>query len=115
MNPAEVDAVDGRLQNQLSAINLRKGAVLVVANGLWAQAGHPFLPAFLKVAKEQYEGRLNQAEFKTKAEPVRREINGWVSQQTKGKIKEIIPSGALDASTRLVLVNAIYFKGRWTR
>jgi serpin B len=68
----------------------------------------------VEVVKQQYEGKLNPADFKTKAEPVRQEINGWVSEQTKGKIKDIIPAGALDASTRLVLVNAIYFKGRWT-
>jgi serine protease inhibitor len=115
MSPAEGDSAFGGLQRQLNAIQKKKGVELDVANGLWAQAGHPFLPAFLNVAREQYEGSLNQADFKTKAEPVRREINGWVSKQTKGKIQEIIPSGALDASTRLVLVNAIYFKGRWTK
>ncbi|MDB6108540.1 MAG: proteinase inhibitor serpin [Pedosphaera sp.] len=114
MSPGEVDSAFGGLQKDLNAIQKKKGVELDVANGLWAQAGHSFLPAFLDVARQQYEGRVSQADFKTKAEPVRREINGWVSKQTKGKIQEIIPAGSLDANTRLVLVNAIYFKGRWT-
>jgi serpin B len=87
---------------------------LNVANGLWAQKGNPFLPAFLDIARKQYEANVNQSDFRTSAEAVRHEINDWVGQKTKGKITDLIPQGMLTPMTRLVLVNAIYFKGRWS-
>jgi serpin B len=53
------------------------------------------------------------ADFLTAYEPVRREINAWVADQTEQRIKELIPQGAVDQSTRMVHVNAIYFNGDW--
>jgi serpin B len=100
------------VQKQLA--DAGKGIELNVANGLWAQKGHPFLPAFLGVATGSYKANIKQVEFKTEAEPARNEINGWVQQQTKDRIQRILPEHSLDALTRLVLVNAIYFKGAWS-
>ncbi len=101
------------LQRQLGEAEKQQGIQLTVANALWAQTGHPFLPAFLNTAKDEYQANINQADFKTKAEAARAEINQWVTKQTKDKIRDILPPGSLDASTRLVLANAIYFKGLW--
>jgi serpin B len=103
----------GALQRQLNQARKQKGIELSVANALWAQQGHPFLPAFLNIGKDQYQANLNLADFQTHAEAARREINGWVAQKTKDKIQDILPPGSLDALTRLVLANAIYFKGVW--
>lgn len=103
----------GELQNELNTIQEKKDVELNIANGLWAQAGHPFLPAFLDTATKMYDAKLKQVNFRTDAEPARKEINDWVSDRTKGKITDLIAPGVLDASTRLVLVNAIYFKGKW--
>jgi serpin B len=100
----------GELQRQLSNAGKQPGIELSVANALWAQKGHPFLPPFLEVAKAEY-----QADFETGAEPARSEINRWVTQKTKDKIKDILPPGSLTHLTRLVLANAIYFKGVWTK
>ncbi len=86
---------------------------LNIANGVWAQSGHPFLPAFLDLIAEDYGAGIHLADFINNPEPARQEINQWVSDQTKGKIKDLIPQGALDAMTRMVLANAIYFKGDW--
>jgi serpin B len=103
----------GALQRQLNQAQQQKGIELSVANALWAQQGHPFLPAFLNLGQDEYQASLKLADFQTGAETARREINGWVAQRTKDKIQDILPPGSLDESTRLVLANAIYFKGAW--
>ena len=105
----------GELQRQLNEAGGRKGIELNVANALWAQNGHPFLPSFLAVATGDYQAGVNHTDFKTGAEAARGEINHWVAQKTKDRIKDILPPRSLSALTRLVLVNAIYFKGVWTR
>jgi serpin B len=103
----------GELQRQLDDAAKQKGIQLDIANALWAQKGEPFLPAFLKIAKNDYQANVNQADFKTSADAVRREINRWVAQKTRDKIQDILSPGSLDDLTRLVLANAIYFKGTW--
>jgi len=93
----------------------RKGVELNIANALWAQKGYSFLPDFLEIAKGEYQANVNQADFITGAETARNEINQWVAQNTKDKIQDILPAGSLDELTRLVLANAIYFKGIWAK
>ncbi|MHC4623630.1 MAG: serpin family protein [Planctomycetota bacterium] len=86
---------------------------LVVANALWGQKGHRFLKEFLKLINENYDGALNEVDFITATEAARRTINAWVEKQTKDKIVDLIQPGVLDRTTRLVLTNAVYFKGNW--
>ena len=109
----QLHSVFGELQHQLTQAGRKQGIELSIANALWAQKGHPFLPAFLKISKEDYGANVNQADFVTGAEAARGEINQWVTQQTKDKIQDILPPKSLTAITRLVLANAIYFKGAW--
>ena len=101
------------LQAQLRATEKQKGIELNIANGLWAQRDHPFLPEFLQVARQDYEATLNRVDFSSGAETIAREINDWVSEKTHNKIRDIIAPGVLNQATRLVLANAIYFKGAW--
>jgi serpin B len=91
---ATVHSSFGELQQQLSDTEKPNGIQLDIANALWTQNGEPFLPAFLKTATD---------DFKTDADAVRREINGWVAQKTKDKIQDILPPGSIDHLTRLVL------------
>ena len=112
-NQAQFHSAFGALQDQMIAARAKKEFDFNLANGLWAQKDHSFLPAFLGLVKQWYEANLEQVDFGTGAEPVRREINDWVSAQTRGKITDLLQPGVVNASTRLVLVNAIYFKGRW--
>jgi serpin B len=86
---------------------------LRVANRLWGQKGVPFLPDYLDLTRERYGAELGIVDFAHHAEAARQEINAWIEKQTADKIKDLIPSGQLDAQTRLVLTNAIYFKGDW--
>jgi serpin B len=91
----------------------KKRYKLVTANALWGQQGYKFLPAFLKVMQDDYDGGLRQVDFVNATEPARQAINAWVEKQTKEKVKDLIPKGVLTDLTRLVLTNAIYFKAGW--
>jgi serpin B len=89
------------------------GYRLDVANGIWAQAGSPFRDEYLDTVRERYLARIESADFVRAAEAVRGEINRWVAEKTAGRIEELFPPGSLNDLTRLVLANAIYFKGKW--
>ncbi len=101
------------LSKDLHADSETHGYQLHVANALWGQKGYHFREDFLLTTKTYYRAGLNEVDFQTAAEEARKTINTWVEQQTKDKIKDLIPPGALDEWTRLVLTNAIYFKGDW--
>jgi len=86
---------------------------LTIANALWGQAGYPFLPDFLAVLDTGYDAGLRRADFIGAPEGARRDINDWVSDATEGKIEDLMGPGTITPDTRLVLANAIYFKGTW--
>src|SRR6266576_5777570 len=111
----KVHASFSKLQQQLSEASNRQGIELSLANSLWARKGHSFLPAFLEIARGEYQANVNQADFVIEAEAARGEINRWVAQETKDRIQNILPLGSLTDMTRLVLANAIYFKGLWAK
>ncbi len=86
---------------------------LKVANAIWSQQKHSFVKDFKDSLQKYYQANLQKADFKTAHEPVRQKINAWVEKQTNDKIKNLIKKGVLNRLTRMVLVNAIYFKGNW--
>ena len=86
---------------------------LNTANALWAQHDYPFLQEYTEIISNSYLGRVVNLDFKADTEGSRQTINDWVEEQTREKIKDLIPAGALSALTRLVLTNAIYFKANW--
>ncbi|KAF0106981.1 MAG: peptidase [Anaerolineaceae bacterium] len=86
---------------------------LSIANSLWGQDGWPFLPEYLDLLAVNYGAGMRLVDFENAPESARKQINDWVSDQTNKRIKDIIPPGVLDPSTRLVLANAIYFKATW--
>ena len=85
---------------------------LAVADALWGQQGYPFNQAFLNLVQADYGGGLQQVDF---GNPVgaAQTINNWVAQQTNDKIQDLISPEMLTQYTRLVLTNAVYFKGNW--
>jgi len=105
----------GELQRQLTEASKLEGIELNIANALWTQKDPPLLPAFLQITKSEYQANVTQADFRTGAEGARDKINRWVAQKTKDKIQNILPPDSLTDLTRLVLANAIYFKGVWAR
>jgi len=103
----------GKIVKDLNARGEKGRYELTVANALWGQKSYEFLKEFLELIKANYDGQLNEVDFVEATEAARKTINAWVEQKTKDKIKELIKPGVLDAMTRLVLTNAIYFKGNW--
>jgi serine protease inhibitor len=86
-----------------------------VANALWGEKSHPFLPSYVQTIHGFYKtGGLFSVDFKNNPETARQEINAWVEKQTADKIKDLLSLGSVDPNTRLVLTNAIYFLGNWT-
>jgi serpin B len=87
--------------------------VLKITNSIWGQRGYPFLQDFLDTLAVNYGAGLNVLDFQANPESCRITINDWVSDQTEEKINDLLPPGSIDELTRLVLTNAIYFKGSW--
>ena len=88
---------------------------LSTANALWAQKDYKFLKEYTNNVEKYYGGKLINLDFIRESEESRQIINKWVEDQTNNKIKDLIPKGVLNALTRLVLTNAIYFKGTWVK
>jgi len=88
---------------------------LSTANALWAQKDYQFLTDYFNRVEKYYGGKANNLDFKNDPEGSRITINNWVEDQTNDKIRDLIPRGVIDALTRLVLTNAIYFKGEWVK
>jgi serpin B len=86
---------------------------LSVANSLWPQQDYRFLNEYLSLIKKHYGVSITPVDFKRAGEAARKMINKWVADRTQEKIRDLIQPGILDSLTRLVLANAIYFKGNW--
>jgi serpin B len=86
---------------------------LNIANALWAQSGLPFRADYVEVVQANYGAGWQLLDFMADPEAARVQINNWVSQQTQDRIRDLIAPGVLNALTRLVLTNAIYFKATW--
>ena len=86
---------------------------LSVANALWAQNKYPFTSSFLTTTQTVFNAHIDNVDYKNETEKARLTINDWVEKKTHDKIKNLIPQGVINANTRLVLTNAIYFKGNW--
>ncbi len=100
------------LQASLDAIEKKGQVKLSIANSLWPQIKYPILPEYLSLIKDNYGVTVKGLDYQNKTEASRLEINQWVEAKTENKIKDLIPKD-LDPMTRLILVNAIYFKGNW--
>ncbi|KAM4129585.1 hypothetical protein ACJW30_01G034500 [Castanea mollissima] len=89
------------------------GPRLSFANGVWLDKSLSLKPSFKQVVDTYYKAALDQVDFQTKAAEVTSTVNSWAEKETSGLIKEVLPSGSVDSSTRLILANALYFKGAW--
>jgi serpin B len=90
-----------------------QGFRLKVVNAIWGQQNFTFLSDYLDLLAQNYGAGLRILDFIKSPEPSRVTINQWVSDQTEGRIKDLLPSGSINTLTRLVLTNAIYFNAAW--
>uniref|UniRef100_A0A672STC5 Leukocyte elastase inhibitor n=1 Tax=Sinocyclocheilus grahami TaxID=75366 RepID=A0A672STC5_SINGR len=105
--------------NKLMSELKKPGApyVLSLANRLYGEQSYQFalLQKYLNDTKTYYKAELEEVDFKKKSEAARVNINKWVEKNTQEKIKNLLPRGSVNDATKLVLVNAIYFKGNWEK
>lgn len=94
--------------NNLQRINRIK---LLTANSLWYQHDYRFTDTFMNLVQRDYHAEVRPVDFAKAPDAAVNDINSWVDQKTDGKIQNVVQG--LDPSTRLVLCNAIYFKGKW--
>lgn len=86
---------------------------LKTGNALWLQKDYPFIKEFVETVEDYYGGKAAELDFVKDSEGSREIINSFIEEQTNDKIKDLIPPGTLSDLTRMVLTNAIYFKGTW--
>lgn len=86
---------------------------LSIANRLFGEESCEFLPSFQESCLHFYQAELEPLSFAKAPERSRKHINAWVSKKTEGKIPEVLAKNSIDEESRLVLINAVYFKGKW--
>ncbi|CAM6127927.1 unnamed protein product [Calypogeia fissa] len=91
------------------------GPFLSFVNGLWVDKSMTLKPKFLEQVKQSYGAEARTANFIQKADEERVAINSWARDETKGRIEELLPANSLNQLSRLVLANALYFKGKWAK
>jgi serine protease inhibitor len=101
------------LTRELNGRGLPRDYQLNVAQSLWGDAGLSTNPDFDRLIRANYGARLRRVQFNQQPDEARRQINRWVEERTNDKIKDLLQQGDVDSRTRLVLVNAIYFKAAW--
>ena len=100
-------AIYNQINQENNEYELRTG------NALWVQQDHPFLEEYRSNVETYYGGKAANVDFIRETEKSRQTINNFIEEQTNNKIQELLPQGVLNANTKLVLTNAVYFKGTW--
>jgi len=103
----------GQWQNSLNTTLSQQDLQFVIANALWMQKDTNILPSFMKIAKENYKAIVRDVDFVGSSLIATQAMNKWVKEATQGKIQDLLQSGDVDASTRMVLLNAISMKALW--
>ncbi|XP_045706072.1 plasminogen activator inhibitor 2 [Phyllostomus hastatus] len=108
------DTILSGFSTLISAINTStEGYVLESVNKLFGEKSARFRKEYMQLSKKYYSAEPQEVDFLECAEGARKKINFWVETETKGKISNLLPEGSVDSETRMVLVNAVYFKGKW--
>lgn len=108
-NPAALTSTYNRflLATGVSKVEIR------IANGLWLAQGLPVRKEYLAAARESYEAKPTSLDFGKAPAVAADRINGWVAEQTRGRIDKIVAADNFNEATAAVLTNAVYFKGEW--
>ncbi|XP_064017155.1 leukocyte elastase inhibitor-like [Pogoniulus pusillus] len=110
----KVEDVHSRFRTLTMDVNRSNAPYLLrLANRLFGEKTYSFLPDFLTNTQKLYGADLATVDFGRACDEARTEINQWVEEKTEGKIPDLLSEGSVSSMTKLVLVNAIYFKGNW--
>ncbi|MBI5568371.1 MAG: serpin family protein [Desulfomonile tiedjei] len=110
---ADVLRTFGSMMRDLDDRARKQKIQLGTANALWMAKGGQLLAEYRRVAQKDFSARVAQLDFASTPDAARNEINQWVAKHTSGKITDLLAPGMVSAATKLVLTNAIYFKGKW--
>ena len=109
--PADKGTLRGSFAGLYGKLNSAgSGVELSTANAIWVHKDYQLKEGYLAVLRDAYAAGATNLDFSGGAEGI---INNWVEQRTNGKIKDLIPSGALSPMAPVVITNAVYFKGKW--
>ncbi|XP_068092898.1 leukocyte elastase inhibitor-like [Hyperolius riggenbachi] len=112
----EVKTLHSGCQNLLNELEKNTDSyVFTIANRLFGQKSFEYIPDFLEDAKKLYSADLEKLDFNKDTEKSRLYINNWISQETKGKIQQLLPEQSITPNTALVVTNALYFAANWTK
>ncbi len=111
----ELHPAFAELGSELKAIQAAGNVQLAVANSLWPQSGLALRSKYLAFCEKYYGTSINPVDYEEHAEDARKKINDWVADKTQKKIVDLLKPEMVNDTTRLVLVNAIYFKGDWAK
>jgi serpin B len=112
--PFSGDAAMAGLSRMLGGDAAHNGSELHVANAMWGQIGDAFSPSYVNRLRVSFGADLVRLDF-SNPQGAAATINQWVSNRTNGLITDLIDPAALGPATRLILTNAIYFKGTWVQ
>ena len=110
---ATFNQLDLELKSRSQADVEGEPPILETANSLWGQIDYEFVPTFLDLLAVHYDAGMRRLDFGGDPDGSRETINTWVEDHTEDRIQDLLPEGSITPSTRLVLTNAIYFKGSW--
>ncbi|XP_010584994.2 serpin B7 isoform X2 [Loxodonta africana] len=113
---AQIDKprLQSQLERVLSDINApHKDYQLHIANGVFAEKVFDIHKNYTECAEKLYNAKVERVDFTNDVEDTMYKINKWIENQTRGKIKNILPEGSISSSAVMVLVNAVFFKGKW--
>ncbi|CAM8939123.1 unnamed protein product [Rhodiola kirilowii] len=89
------------------------GPRISFVTGAWVDRIMPFKKEFRNIVDGVYKATTEQVDFRTKAAEAVQKVNSWAKKETNGLIKDLLSLDSVDDMTRLILANAIYFKGVW--
>jgi serine protease inhibitor len=112
-DPAVTNQAFSRLLAASAAPEEDRGATLAMANSLWYQQGLGVREDYRRTIQSAYKGLVDGRDFRGEPEGTRSAINAWVTQETRGKIPELLSPGTVSPQTRLILANAVYFSSPW--
>lgn len=103
----------GSMVKAMNAGGKKKGYELAIANGVWVAQGLGLKKDYLNLVQKDYGAGIKELNFAKDSQSARKTINDWVAKHTDQKIKDLLPPGLPSAGTKVVLTNAVYFKGEW--
>ena len=112
---ARASAAYGALFAHLDRRAAYGGSSWTLANRVWVQEGTTLLPPFVATTRNDFRSEAGSLDFARSPEPARATMNRWVEEKTQDRIRDLFPAGSITPVTRVVLANAIYFKGKWAK